>query len=472
MSNEQKKGQGSPGVGSSHLAQSSRNDELLADYLGELFNTPATEPLPDAVHDLSIRDSDDLESDKALSTASDKVALPENEASLDHEDLQRTANKPGYSGDADGLVGSVMSAGEEAGSLKPSTVPDDYSDQEHFDSLQEANVNPLTPQSETKPACKAKLIRGDELLKRSKELPFKDAPREQTPQVLSGLMPKMKTELTVEPAAEAQLQEPALEQKVTSDEKLAALKSDLKQEIKTDLQQDLKKELKTELKPELKTELKTELKGEIKAELKTEVGSEVTTKIDKDIKDVKDELESQVARLDVSVAETVAQQPPQQPPESPPKIKRFRELDAFEALIFEVRGLQLAVPLISLGSIHHLDDEITPIFGRADWYLGMYRVNDRNLQVVDTARWVMPSRGAATSEEEYDFVIRLGDTNWGLACSSVHQSMRIRQSEVKWRTANSKRPWLAGTVIAKMCALLDVDNMAELLEQDKLQGAG
>lgn len=463
MSKEQKKGQGSPGVGSSHLAQSSRNDELLADYLGELFNTPATEPLPDAVRDLSIRDSDDLESGKALSTASDKVALPENDAPLGPEDQLRTANKPGDSGGADGLSGSLVSAGEEAVSLKPSTVPVDDADQEHFDSLQEANVNPLTPQSETKPACKATLIRGDELLKRSKELPFKDAPREQTAQVLSGLMPKMKTELTVEPAAEAQSQEPALEQQVTSDEKLATLKSDIKQEIKT------------ELKPELKTELKKELKGEIKAELKTEVGAEVTAKIEKDIKEikgVKDELESQVARLDVSVAETVAQQPPQQPPESPPKIKRFRELDAFEALIFEVRGLQLAVPLISLGSIHHLDDEITPIFGRADWYLGMYRVNDRNLQVVDTARWVMPSRGPAASEEEYDFVIRLGDTNWGLACSSVHQSMRIRQSEVKWRTANSKRPWLAGTVIAKMCALLDVDNMAELLEQDKLQGAG
>jgi len=463
VSKEQKKGQGSPGVGSSHLAQSSRNDELLADYLGELFNTPATEPLPDAVHDLSIRYSDDLESGKALSTASDKVALPENEAPLGPEDQQRTANKSDDSGGADGLSGSLVSTGEEAVSLKPSTVPVDDADQEHFDSLQEANVNPFTPQSETKPACKAKLIRGDELLKRSKELPFKDAPLEQMAQVLSGLMPKMKTELTVEPAAEAQLQEPALEQQVTSDEKLATLKSDIKQEIKT------------ELKPELKAELKKELKGEMKAELKTEVGSEVTAKIEKDIKeikDVKDELESQVARLDVSVTETVAQQPPQQPPESPPKIKRFRELDAFEALIFEVRGLQLAVPLISLGSIHHLDDEITPIFGRADWYLGMYRVNDRNLQVVDTARWVMPSRGAATSEEEYDFVIRLGDTNWGLACSSVHQSMRIRQSEVKWRTANSKRPWLAGTVIAKMCALLDVDNMAELLEQDKLQGAG
>lgn len=160
----------------------------------------------------------------------------------------------------------------------------------------------------------------------------------------------------------------------------------------------------------------------------------------------------------------------QEPPAAEPPVKtsQFRELAEFEMLLFEVRGLQLAVPLISLGSIHRLEDDFTPIVGRADWYLGMYSVSGRNLQVVDTARWVMPSRVQVDSAAPYEFVIRLADTNWALACSGVQQAIRIGRDEIKWRTQSGKRPWLAGTVISKMCALLDVESMADLLDQNKL----
>lgn len=146
----------------------------------------------------------------------------------------------------------------------------------------------------------------------------------------------------------------------------------------------------------------------------------------------------------------------------------FEHLDEFEALIFDVRGLHLAVPLVSLGSIHRIEQALTPIVGRASWYLGMFRANGRNLQVVDTARWVMPSKAELADTEQYEYVIRLGDSDWALACNSVKQSLTLEQSQIKWRSDKSKRPWLAGTVISHMCALLDVDNMAALLDENKL----
>jgi purine-binding chemotaxis protein CheW len=34
---------------------------------------------------------------------------------------------------------------------------------------------------------------------------------------------------------------------------------------------------------------------------------------------------------------------------------------------------------------------------------------------------------------------------------------------VKWRTQRNQRPWLAGTVIEHMCALVDVTALAELI---------
>jgi purine-binding chemotaxis protein CheW len=35
---------------------------------------------------------------------------------------------------------------------------------------------------------------------------------------------------------------------------------------------------------------------------------------------------------------------------------------------------------------------------------------------------------------------------------------------VRWRTAQGKRPWLAGTISARLCALLDTDALAQILE--------
>ena len=135
----------------------------------------------------------------------------------------------------------------------------------------------------------------------------------------------------------------------------------------------------------------------------------------------------------------------------------------FECLLFKVGGLQLAVPLILLGAIHPMDTDITPIPGRPRWYMGMMAVGKKNLKVVDTAEWVMAGRVPADARQGYRFVIRLDDSDWGLACDEVAQSFRLSPDDVRWRTARSKRPWLAGTVVQHMCALLDVGSMAGLL---------
>ncbi len=140
--------------------------------------------------------------------------------------------------------------------------------------------------------------------------------------------------------------------------------------------------------------------------------------------------------------------------------------DRFECLLFSVAGLKLAVPLISLGSIHKLDKDLTPLVGRASWFMGLYRSGDRNIRVVDTAKWVMPDRYHDAVKDGYDFIIRLGDSDWGMACDSVEQAIQLEPEQVKWRTERSKRPWLSGTVIEHMCALLDADTLGWLLDKD------
>ena len=143
-------------------------------------------------------------------------------------------------------------------------------------------------------------------------------------------------------------------------------------------------------------------------------------------------------------------------------VPQWRE-QPFEALLFDVGGLKLAVPLVLLGTIYPLEDEITPLFGQPDWFLGILATQAGNIKVLDTARWVMPERYTPELKDSLSFVISVEGYDWGMAVHGVQQSIRLAPEQIKWRSQQGKRPWLAGTVIDHMCALLDVSALAELI---------
>ena len=138
--------------------------------------------------------------------------------------------------------------------------------------------------------------------------------------------------------------------------------------------------------------------------------------------------------------------------------------EPFECLLFDVAGLTLAVPLVCLGSIYPLvGQDLTPLFGQPDWFLGILPCQAGNLKVLDTARWVMPDRYRDDLRQGLQYVISVQGYEWGLAVHQVSRSLRLDPSEIKWRSQRGQRPWLAGTVIEHMCALLDVAQLAELI---------
>ncbi|MBT2150631.1 chemotaxis protein CheW [Pseudoalteromonas sp. SCSIO 43095] len=138
----------------------------------------------------------------------------------------------------------------------------------------------------------------------------------------------------------------------------------------------------------------------------------------------------------------------------------------FQALFFEVAGLTLAVPLKALGGIHELR-EVNHLFGKPKWFKGVMINREEKLNVVDTARWVMPEKYDEQLEASlnYQYLITLGDSQWGLLAEKLINNITLSKEDVKWRTNNSKRPWLAGVIKEKMCALIDVNNLNALLEK-------
>lgn len=136
-----------------------------------------------------------------------------------------------------------------------------------------------------------------------------------------------------------------------------------------------------------------------------------------------------------------------------------------ECLVFNVCGLKLAVPLLFLGGVHEIiASDVKPLMGQPSWYLGMVHTDEHNLQAIDTAKFIMPERGQDLSAQGFKYLIQLEKTPWAIACQSIDDTVRLEASEIKWRGERGKRTWLAGTVIEKMCALIDVAGLLQSVE--------
>ncbi|MCF5707806.1 chemotaxis protein CheW [Pseudomonas syringae] len=181
--------------------------------------------------------------------------------------------------------------------------------------------------------------------------------------------------------------------------------------------------------------------------------------------DVEVPVEAPTIELVEPVAELSVMTPQRTP--TPPPTSDGRPAwaaEPFECLLFDVAGLTLAVPLVCLGSIYPLaGQELTPLFGQPDWFLGILPCQAGNLKVLDTARWIMPDRYRDDFRQGLQYVISVQGYEWGLAVHQVSRSLRLDPNEIKWRTQRGQRPWLAGTVIEHMCALVDVAELAELI---------
>ncbi|MBD1556066.1 chemotaxis protein CheW [Vibrio sp. S9_S30] len=138
--------------------------------------------------------------------------------------------------------------------------------------------------------------------------------------------------------------------------------------------------------------------------------------------------------------------------------------EAFQVLYFGVNSVTFAVPLDELGGIHRKNEELNHLIGRPDWYLGLQTSRNDQFDVVDTARWVMSEKLVDNSHREnYEYIVMLGESHWGLAANQLMGTEWLEPEKVRWRESAGKRPWLAGMVKEKMCALIHVEELVSML---------
>lgn len=144
----------------------------------------------------------------------------------------------------------------------------------------------------------------------------------------------------------------------------------------------------------------------------------------------------------------------------------------FESLYFKVAGgLMLSVPLASLNGIVPWPAKLTVVPGYADWFLGLLCNRGNQVNIVDIAKFVIPENHKArnmlmSGERQLKHIILVDDGRFGLACDELGGILKLTQGQVRWRQDKSTRPWLAGTIIEKMCALLDVEHFVMMLKEE------
>ena len=218
----------------------------------------------------------------------------------------------------------------------------------------------------------------------------------------------------------------------------------------------------------------TEPVSNVKAEVKTAAKTAEQTDTEQALaglkqKFAKAEQAMQLAQREVPVAQRLTTEAEKvvvpEPATVAAVVKDYRQ-GRFQALFFDVAGLKVAVPLKELGGIHQLGP-INSLFGKPDWFKGVMLYREQKINTVDTARWVMPEKydQALQQKLNYQYVIMLGNSNWGLCCESLINTYTLEQDDVKWREAEGKRPWMAGLIKKHMCVLVDVDAMIDLLNR-------
>jgi purine-binding chemotaxis protein CheW len=154
-------------------------------------------------------------------------------------------------------------------------------------------------------------------------------------------------------------------------------------------------------------------------------------------------------------------------PEKPTKLQALSVMPEwsrheFQALFFKVDQLILATPLIDLSRTIKMDRRPGKIPGQPSWFLGLLDDQDSRIGVLDTGQLIFgKSRGGQRNLDENPFqrILITQDKRWGLACDEILSIGKLRPEKVRWRTVRQKKPWLIGTVIEELTAIIDVTQL-------------
>lgn len=131
----------------------------------------------------------------------------------------------------------------------------------------------------------------------------------------------------------------------------------------------------------------------------------------------------------------------------------------FQALFFKVEHLILATPLTELSRTIRIERNPSKIPGQPSWFMGLLDEHDSRIGVLDTGQLIFGKLHGRQRDLEinpFKSILITHDKRWGLACDEILSIGRLKPEKVRWRTSRQKKPWLIGTVIEELTAIIDL----------------
>ena len=106
--------------------------------------------------------------------------------------------------------------------------------------------------------------------------------------------------------------------------------------------------------------------------------------------------------------------------------------------------------------------------GHSEHFIGVWPNHGINSKIVDIANMIVPQRYQSKIspwQERISKVVLIDESIWGLACDDILGVVTLDPRDVRWRKDRAQRPWLAGTLIEQMSAIIDGEQFAVTLLQ-------
>ncbi|MCP4126600.1 MAG: chemotaxis protein CheW [Gammaproteobacteria bacterium] len=142
--------------------------------------------------------------------------------------------------------------------------------------------------------------------------------------------------------------------------------------------------------------------------------------------------------------------------------------ERFQCLLFKVRGMTLATPLLALDNIVKWETELTAIPGQPDWHMGVLQHRGQNVVVVDTAKLLIPDKlkGDSDFRDMGSHILIIGDNSFGLACDNLAKPVFFEHDDIRWSGEHPDRLWMAGTIKEKLSVLLDIEALLQKIRHE------
>ncbi len=128
--------------------------------------------------------------------------------------------------------------------------------------------------------------------------------------------------------------------------------------------------------------------------------------------------------------------------------------------MFRVGGHLLSVPLIQLSSVVNWSDTLTRLPQSPEWLLGLIKVRETKLRVVDSGQLLDIGAASAQSPEH---LLVLGDSGWAITCDHLEQVVSLEADDIQWKRGGD-RALLLGTIRDSLSTLINPPGIAAELD--------